>query len=302
MISCGRLFSSFFQSIVLPSNPFDFFRNIVVCLSLVSLLREATLYGFTNVFESIVDSYENTVDRIMYPLEPLVTSIFVWLKDVFFFDIEVNLGSYWKHTFVLLSLYFMSRVAAAYRAKRYGTAGFRFVWGMIVAFLASLSSGLLIDNANEYFSNLHIAVSAVFGVLIYELGVNIWFASFFRSWQAKIYHHQERTWWGEFAYLTLKDLKRAVVAIVICVLILSVPLPDFFVSPGLLVFSLVILIYAGFWLYNAWSLAVRERSEEEVIKAFSSNTDGIVGSSMLRSFIMASAAIMSDAILSVYLA
>lgn len=122
-----------------------------------------------------------------------------------------------------------------------------FFWRLII-------SSIKISPENIY-ENVFIAFLCVFCVLVYEVGVIIWFATFFRDYQAQIYARPVNSWISEFLNLTKNDLSRSmigVIAVTLLSLIISTSVPG---GSGIVAFLAVILMYGIFWIYWAFKNA-----------------------------------------------
>lgn len=276
-----------------PSDPLAALRSLFVALSLLVLFKHASAHEFSQTLQLFVNTYDDLLTRLLSPMQPVLDSATLLISSLF--RVDLILQGYWKHVFVLLSIYFFSRAAGAYALKRYGTAVFRILWGVSVALVFSLGASLESGQSAPISQEYRVAFSAVFSVVVYELGINIWFATFFREAQATLHRREIRTWWSEFLNLSKEDGIRFVVGAVLVVSLLLISWPEYVTRPELVAVALVALIHGIFWTIWGWRQTRFELKISVRLRTAKSNGDVVVGMAMIRSFAYALVAVVLDA-------
>lgn len=287
-----QVVSAKLKALIFPSDPIAAFRGVFVALSLLALYKHASSHEFSHTLELFVETYDAVLSKLFSPFQPVLNEFSVQISA--FFQVELTVQGYWKHIFVLLSLYFFSRSAGAYSAKRYGTAIFRLLWGSTVALAFSIGASLEGEYAYSISREFRVALSAVGCIAVYELGVNIWFATFFREAQALLHQRQVRTWWSEFGNLSKEDGVRFVVGVSMVIALLSIPWPGFITRPDLFSIAIVALVHGVFWVFWGWRQTRFEQQLALRLDAARSNGDVLVGMAMIRSFFYAIIAVTVD--------
>lgn len=237
------------RKIAIPNDFLGFIRLVVSALALIALLKHAFQYSPSKALELLIGSYEKAIETVFSPLEPFVAK----LADVItsMTSLSLTLDGTWRYVFLILGIYFFGRVRSALQFGYWGTAFFRFFWGAAIAITASVVIASATLSVGSFYENLALATMCVGAVLVYELGVNFWFATFFRQQQAKLHNRRARTWIEEFIRLSESDLARGMIAVLIATsVVFFAPLggPK---SAGITAFAIVMLIYGIFWLYWA---------------------------------------------------
>ncbi|MCA0042575.1 hypothetical protein [Celeribacter litoreus] len=142
---------------------------------------------------------------------------------------------------------------------------------------------------------IRIALSSVTCIAVYELGINIWFSTFFREAQADLHNRQVRTWWSEFRNLSKEDWVRFIVGVSLVLALLSIPWPDYITRPDLFSIAIVALAHGVFWVFWGWRQTRFEPLLTLRLEAAKTNGDLLVGMSMIRSFVYAIMAVVVDA-------
>lgn len=280
------------RRIFFPTDPFSFLKTIFVSMSLLVLLRHASTHTFTDVLALIVETYDSILTRLISPFQPAIDWIVRNLS--YLWSIEFRLHGIWKHIFVLLTIYFFSRAGGAFSMRQYGTAIFRLVWGIFVALIFSILASLKSEQVVNFSQEFRIAFSAIGCIAIYELGINIWFATFFRQFQAVLYKRSVRSWTSEFVHLSKEDSLRILFGAVLVTVMLFLPWPSYVTRPELMVLAIVVFLYGAFWLFWGWRQTGFERSIKKRLEIAKTNGDVIVGTAMVRSFLYAFIAVLID--------
>lgn len=280
------------RRIVLPSDTFTILKAVFVALSLLALSRHASEHGFSEVLDRIVETYDLTLSMLLSPLQPLLARAVDVVAGLFAF--ELHLRDFWKHIFVLLTIYFFSRASGAWRAGHYGTAAFRFGWGVLVALVFSVMAGVEVGRTTWLPQDIRIALAAIGCIAVYELGMNVWFATHFREFQARLHGRQVRGWLSEFLHLSREDGLRILAGAVLAMALLHLPWPAQVSRPELVVLALIVLIYGMFWIYWGWRQTRSAPGVEARLAAARTNGDIIVGTAMIRSYVYAMIAAVLD--------
>lgn len=288
-----KLFKRIIRFIIFPSDPLTALRGLFVAFSLLVLLKRSYSHDFSDTLNIFVETYDSLLTKIVSPIQPIINDIIKRISLLI--DVNIILHDYWKHVFVLLSIYFFSRAAGAYALGRYGTAVFRLNWGVFVALLFSLGSSLEPEHSMSAYQELRIAFSALFSIFLYELGINIWFATFFREHQANLHNRSVRGWFSEFLILSKEDGIRFFVGSALIVAMLSAPWPAEFTRPELVVIALIALLHGLFWVYWGWRQTRFKPDFSQRVASAKTNGDIMVGMAMIRSFVYAFIAVVLDA-------
>lgn len=280
------------RRVILPSDAFAILRALFVALSLLALLRHASTHAFSDVLGLIVETYDRTLATILSPVQPVLVGLVQALSQ--FWHVDLTLQDFWKHIFVLLTIYFFSRASGSYGARQYGTAAFRIVWGMLVALTFSMLASIDTGQEGYLSQDLRVAFSAIGCIAVYELGMNVWFASFFRQFQATLHNRAARGWFSEFLHLSKEDMLRIVTGAVLATLLLFLPWPGPVTRPELVVLAAIILLYGAFWVYWGWRQTRSAPDLTARLDLARSNGDITVGTAMIRSFAYAFFAAVAD--------
>lgn len=240
-----------------------------------------------------ISTYNALLTKLLSPFTPVLENLVEDLSRLWGFDL--TLQDYWKHIFVLLSIYFFSRAAGAYKLQTYGTAVFRLVWGLSSALSFSLLASVETNTTVPNFDEHRIALSAITCVAIYELGVNVWFSTFFRQYQAEVHQRTQRDWLSEFCHLSKEDGVRFLSGIVLTTAMLQLPWPQGVTRPELVVLAVITLVHGMFWMFWGWRQTRFEPKLSTRLKIAKTNSDITVGIAMVRSFFYAFIVVAIDA-------
>lgn len=280
------------KKILIPEDPLSAIRLLFSLFSVLALFKYAVDHSYSIALEMLIQRYESILSTILFPITPIAQLIAEFFGTLF--NIDVQLKPHWRHVFVLMGVYFLSRVKGSFDAKLYTTAYFRMILGLTIAFIASVAAGSPVVFREGYLNHAFIPISAIIGMLFYEVGLNIWYASFFRKMQAKLHARAIRTWVGEFFALSVSDIQRAVIAAVIIFAGLFLPAIQTLPLPGLLLLGFLMFFYGCFWMFWAWVQTHSNKKNGESIDYWS-NSDAIVGRSMVSIFGWAASVILLDA-------
>jgi hypothetical protein len=195
---------------------FRFLGRLTAALSIVHLVKAVFDTGsLLRPLEVVLDYYVRFVDLVVGSwADPLARYLIEALGWGF------TLDPYWKHVLILMWLYFGSNARAAWLVGNRGTAVFKVVWGGIIAFVASVASGLG--------SHIFLALWPILGIAIFEFGDSVWNAI------ARTPPGESR--WQRFRYSVGQDL--GIVAV------------------GLLAFAVVALVQLQFGASQAWGFTL----------------------------------------------
>ncbi len=279
------------KKIFIPQDFIGFLRLIVSSLALLSLLNHALEHEFSDTLEIIIKSYDGLVVKLMSPLSPFIESIVVLIKSNF--NISIEPQYYWRHLFLILGVYFFSRLRAALSGGRWLTAIFRLLWGVLIGLMTALLVSSVHLSGNDKINGIAISILGVLGILLYELGVNIWFSTFLRKYQALTHNRNVYSWREEFINLSLDDFLRAFFAMIFCIVLIALTPVGNFPESGVFTFGVVILLYGFFWIY--WA-SKRLGGLQGLVKNFSSKDDGdaSVGLSIINIFMWTIACVALD--------
>lgn len=286
-------FRTWLRRIVLPSDSFAVLKALFVALSLLALLRHASTHGFSDVLNRVVETYDSTLALLLSPVQPLLADLVAAVSGVFGLDLQLQ--DFWKHVFVLLTIYFFSRAAGSWGAGQHGTGAFRLCWGVLVALAFSVLASIDMGPGAGLRQDLRIALAAIGCIAVYELGMNVWFATFFREFQARLHGRAVRGWGAEFLHLSREDGLRILAGTALALGLLSLPWPGFVTRPELVVLALIVLLYGSFWVWWGWRQTRFAPDLAARLDAARNNGDIIVGTAMIRSFVYAMIAAVLDA-------
>lgn len=281
----------FLRRILFPQNPFDLVRNFLSLLSLLALFKYATNHTYSAALNLVILNYDSLVSKFLGPIRPICELISNYAS--IFFPWRISLQPHWKHIFVLMGVYFSSRVGSNYRAGLKGTAAFRLLWGIIVGLFSSSVAGSFYVRIGHYWSNAAIGLASVAGMLMYEIIINVWYATFFRKMQAELHGRNVRKWPSEFIALSISDFSRAFFASSIVLIglipkfIRTIPLS------GLIMLGSVMFFYGCFWLFWAWKQTLYTSGAFDEVKYWK-NTDAVVGAMMVSIFLWAATTVVVD--------
>lgn len=212
-------------------------------MSLVILAWQGFGFHFGPFMLQVLEYYEAQAQTIFSFLEPIARTILGSLRDWFGWDL--HLYAHWKHSFMLLWLYFSSWVKQAWEVGNKGSALFQFFWGGLVAFVAGALSGTI--SLQE--TKLAIAFWPIAGFIVYELGWNAWYASHFRR--------DNKTWTEAFREGVLWTLTRfglpSAIAVGLAAIAITGPELRDMPNPGLALLFVLLIAVALFWLWKGFS-------------------------------------------------
>lgn len=228
---------------------------VLAGISLFALIREAFDVGASQVFDTIILWYERFLE---VAIGWIGDWIFLFINFLLIpFSIKIDVQSHWKHIFVLMNVYFF-RDAFFYLMPEYKSIK-RFKWnfslGFIVSLIFSTLSGLFIDNGQIFIYPLIIAVSPIFGILIYDFIERGWYVRHFSTHDA--FSHLGISDIEALSFYRNKLLERGVIFIAICILVIAFWQFLFFVGkPGsaLAAFVAAIFAVALYWISGRASL------------------------------------------------
>ena len=288
-----QIIKDFLQRALFPSDPLAALRGAFVALSLLVLMKHASAHKFSDVLTLFVETYDALLTKLLSPFKPALDQFVEKLSQ--FWGYDVALQDYWKHIFILLMIYFMSRAAGAYSMQRYGTATFRLFWGILVAFAFSVLASIEAENFVPVSQDFRIAFSAIACIAVYEIGINIWFATFFREHQAKVHHRATRNWASEFYNLSKEDGLRLLSGTALTTVMLLLPWPEVVLRPEIVVLAVLAFLHGCFWIVWGWRQTRFEPRLSGRLESAKRNSDIIVGIAMIRSFVYAFIAVVLDA-------
>lgn len=161
-------------------------------LSIAALIWHGFNVGLWGPFELILNFYEKLVGLLRFAEPPLK----VLLQFVSrFIAIDLDLHPHWRHSFVLMSLYFGGDVRLDLMRDRSGSAAATVTWGGLIALAASVASGTtpLSD------PNMLALVFPAVGFVVYETGRSALTATFYRE-VALASWFGASTWWETFRF------------------------------------------------------------------------------------------------------
>lgn len=152
-------------------------------LSLVMLLKLGLVTGgYVGPLLIAVDYYEAWTHALTGWLEPYIQLALSGLQASF--DLHLSLHPHWKHILLLMWLYFGADARTYWARRKYGFSITTILWGGVVAFAASICSGVAPITAGS--ANRAIAAIPIGGVVIYELGIIVWKMLFFEKGATEI--------------------------------------------------------------------------------------------------------------------
>lgn len=219
------------------------FLGIVAgALSVVSLTRLALRAGLGPTALLMFEFYENLMRAAFGWAEPtireLLSSIRVYLPW------ELQLYPHWKHTFVLIGIYFFREALTLYRGGFAARAMFLGSYGFIVAVVTSVAAGTIDPTHGDVSAHFLIACIPILGVLAYDLGDGFVSATLFRNRIAQELNHTPETWSHYFNERLFNASRRALLGLILLVAALQVPLVRQLPSPGLVILGLLIVVLA----------------------------------------------------------
>jgi hypothetical protein len=242
-------------------------------VSIVMLAVHGFQVGLVPAFEPLVEFYERAAQATLGWAEPLINAALASAREWIGYDLAIH--PHWKHVLVLLMLYFSRNVAITRTTRGPASAIVRAIWAIVVAVLTSVGVGV-VALAHDFQSSALIALIPVAGVTLFDLGNDIWGATFFRS--------SGSGWWQYFFFESRLVLLRAVAAIVIVVAGLNwAPLMNT-ENPGLLLLGVLVVLFSFYWIWLGTLWPARNRSRDEWRNTVGREGAMRLGRSMLGSF------------------
>lgn len=250
-----------------------------ICSS-VSLAWKGLDLSFGPLLLRVLETYEQGMSTFFYVVEPYLHELVHLMGS--YFQIDLQLGSHWKHIFVLMGIYFFRNAYIAYRVGQIGTAAFDYFFGALVALLASVCVGVLPLLQGDVWANYLFAVIPIVGVAFYDIGDTAWAATWHRSRDAMVEHRAVQSWWRYFVTQSYFDLRRAIAGLLGVTLGLQIPQIRALQSPGLAILALLVIALAFWWLYTGFHRAsVIRESDEPWFEAFWRTSGTRLGMAML---------------------
>lgn len=208
-------------------------------LSVVTLIKHGFDYGFVVPLEIVLDFYEQAMQALFGWAEPWIKEQLAALEA--WFGWNPDLYPHWKHVLVLMGIY-TSRMAAMFSGST-PTWLFRLLWGLVISTVAGVLTGTIALSQGSMWANFNIAAIPILAGLLYDLGGEAWWATFFRE--------RSDTWWGYFGWFLFFYLRRTALGLGLVMVALQVPAIAELRSPGIFVFGVLMAIYAAYgvlWL------------------------------------------------------
>ena len=128
-------------------------------------------------------------------MEPGIKSCLAAFKNLT--GINWELGSHWKHVFLLLWLYFGMQASITWFFNRQGGAAiFYVVWGGFIALISAIGSSAIQVNSAE--RSLILPATAAAGVFLYSMGTSLraatWYPPQNKSWREAFNYYSRHAW------------------------------------------------------------------------------------------------------------
>jgi hypothetical protein len=221
-------------------------------VSIVMLAVHGFQVGLVPALEPLVEFYEKATQAVFGWAEPWINSALAWAREWIGYDLTIH--PHWKHVLVLLMLYFSRNVAITRTTRGLGSAIVRAIWAIFVAILTSVGVGV-IALAHDFQSSALIALIPVAGVTLFDLGNDIWGATFFRS--------PDTGWWQHFFFESRLVVMRAIAAIAIVVAGLNWPPLMNMANPGLVLLGVLVVLFSFYWIWLGTLWPARNRSGDQ---------------------------------------
>jgi hypothetical protein len=231
---------------------FGWLGMIFGAVSIVMLAVHGFQVGLVPALEPLVAFYEKTTQVVFGWAEPWINSALASAREWIGYNLTVH--PHWKHVLVLLILYFSRNVAITRTTRGLASAIVRAIWAVFVAVLTSVGVGV-IALAHDFQSSALIALIPVAGVTLFDLGNDIWGATFFRS--------SDTGWWQHFFFESRLVFMRAVAATAIVVAGLNWPPLMRMENPGLVLLGVLVVLFSFYWIWLGTLWPARNRSGDQ---------------------------------------
>jgi hypothetical protein len=138
---------------------------ILGVVSVVMLLNDAFNIGWVSPLRRILEYYLWAKSVSVDLLEPFIFDVLNWLLR--WTDFNWQIRGHWSDVLILMSLYFSARAKAYWSAGLTGRAIFRVVFGVLIALVFSVASGLI--PPADARTNFILATTPILGILMFEL-------------------------------------------------------------------------------------------------------------------------------------
>lgn len=219
------------------------FLGIVAgALSVVSLTTLALRVGLGPTAMLVFDFYEKFMSAAFGWAEPSIKEFLVGLRAYIPWDL--HLYPHWKHTFVLIGIYFFREALTIYRTGFITRAIFLGCLGVVVAAATSIGAGTVHPTQGDASAHFLIAGIPILGVLAYDLGDGLVAATWFRARIAREFNREPESWSQYINERLFNASRRALVGLVILNVGLQIPFVQQLQSPGLAILGVLIVAVA----------------------------------------------------------
>lgn len=256
-------------------------------LSIVKLIEFGfdLKFDFEQVIQYLVDEYKSYASAVAAYFEPYIKTLLLNLRVWFGWDVQ--LYPHWKHVFVLLGIYFFRDSRMFLKLRYYDVAMFSFVWGALVAFVASVIAGVFELKRGDMWGNFVIAATPVLGFFFYVVGATLANAWWRREDSAAYLGGQVEEFWpylGRRVRRNLIVVSFGIVFLAVCLLLPGVsdllPAIREMKSPGLILLAVLIVALAAYWLWRGFNQANRQVRDKGVAFATAFFSSGNVNLSI----------------------
>lgn len=288
-----------------PRSLFTWLGLILGAMSVLKLVEFGSDYQFSLPFHTTLNWYDTALQVLVdaelpWWSEPLVQLFVSMLSAIVGF--EFPLFPHWKHTLVLMGIYFFRDAARAFKVGLRVSGIFLFFSGTLVALVSAVAVGSVPLTSVDGWANFLVAAIPVAGAALYDLGRNLWGTTFLRK--SADAHRISPTWWEAFSRALYFDAWRFFIGIALIVAGLQIPVLQHSDSPGLILLAALVIILAIHWsLTGISSERLRwliDQPYEPWIPTFWRTTDANLGRTMLLVFILAGASMLANAGLRFY--
>jgi len=263
------------REIVWPEALFDKFGRIVAALSAISLIRLAFSVGLAAAFSTALEYYAILVNALLGWAQLYCQQLASVVGRYLSLNLEVR--PYWKHIFILLGAYFFRSASTNYAYGYKGAAMLCLVWGAVVALAASVVASTIPFRVEDLHGNFILAIIVVAGIFLFDLGKQLFNATFIRERAAKIYGVPVWPWWEFFRPNALLCSAQAIGSIAFVWAVLRLQFVRSAQIPGI---AALVCLIIGLVIYRLMIAAAEagglKRDDETWVHAFSrTNSAGI---------------------------
>lgn len=265
------------------------FLGIVAgALSVVSLTVLALDVGLGPTALRVFDFYEKFTSAAFGWTEPYIREFLAGLRA--YVPWELQLYPHWKHTFVLIGIYFFREAVTIYRSHFYARASFHGAFGATVAAATSIAAGTVHPTQGDASAQFLIAGIPILGVLAYDLGDGLAAATWFRKRIARELGREPESWSEYVNERLFNASRRALIGLIILMIALQIPFVQRLQSPGLAVLGVLIVALALDRLrVGAVNANAIQDEGERWLNAFWRTGNAKLGATMLGVFLGAAA-------------